>query len=91
MGRKNRRKPFQCPVPGCAKRGLRADLVRHASAVHPDVGRISYIAAMENNTMLPGTINHGYPPPRRTPGWVWLTILIAIAALGWFLLQYLTP
>lgn len=41
--------------------------------------------------MLPGTINHGYPPPRRTPGWVWLTILIAIAALGWFLLQYLTP
>lgn len=42
MGRKNRKKPFKCPVLGCDKRGQRADLMRHASAVHPDWDLAAY-------------------------------------------------
>jgi hypothetical protein len=54
MGRKNRRKPFQCPVGGCLKRGLRADLVRHASVMHPNVTRDAYISALTRGVMLNG-------------------------------------
>ena len=52
MGRKNRRKPFACPVQGCMKRGLRADLARHAVAVHPEVARSAYLAALASGTMI---------------------------------------
>jgi hypothetical protein len=52
MGRKNRRKPFQCPVFGCHKRGLRADLVRHASVMHPEVTREAYMTALARETLI---------------------------------------
>jgi len=52
MGRKNRRKPHACPVIGCDKRGLMADLIRHASAVHPDIPRLNYRAAIDAGAKL---------------------------------------
>lgn len=56
MARKNRRRPFHCPVQGCPKRGLRADLVRHASALHPEVSRDAYSRALERGEMIGGKV-----------------------------------
>lgn len=59
MARKNRKKPFKCPIPGCEKRGQIADLKRHRDAVHPELlDPAGYIATIGRETW-----------PTRPPGY----------------------
>lgn len=93
MGRKNRRRPFQCPVRGCAKRGLRTELTQHASALHPDVTREAYLSALDRGVMIgPGDVDIAV---EFTPFARWsIRIVIAGAVLlacGAFYLFIVTP
>lgn len=62
-----RTKPFKCPVDGCAKRGQRGDLLRHARAKHPEVAQAAYSAALAGGKPLRS--------PRRWPGYARLVVI----------------
>lgn len=91
-----KKKPFRCPVKGCAKRGARSDLARHARAIHPEIPIEAYHRAIDKGLPL-------VPPRRLLPAitipWArmrktgrqlsaGLSGLVVVAALVWLLVSH---